>query len=75
MKIRYIDRLLSHPGLIFPVVFSIYGILAGEFSSNVPSFAIVSVVSHLCALPMWVIVLWTARSRPVDQSIEDIEDI
>lgn len=66
MKIRYIDRLLAHPGLIFPIVFTVYGILAGGFSSNVPSFAIVSVVSIVCGLPMWVIVLWTARTQPVD---------
>lgn len=63
---RYIDRLLAHPGLIFPIVFTVYGFLAGGFSSNVPSFAFVAVVTHLCALPMWAIVLWTARTQPVD---------
>jgi membrane associated rhomboid family serine protease len=67
MKIRYIDRLLAHPGLIFPIVFTVYGILAGGFSSNVPSFAFGATVGALvCGLPMWAIVLWTARTQPVD---------
>ena len=69
MKIRYIDRLLSHPGLIFPVVFSIYGFLAGGLSSNVPSFVFGAIVSILVSVPMWAIVLWTVRTQPVDQSI------
>ena len=71
MKIRYIDRLLSHPGLIFPVVFSIYGFLAGGFSSNVPSFAFGAIAGVLASAPMWAIVLWTAHTQPVDQTIEE----
>lgn len=66
MKVRYRDRLKAHPGKELATIMTIFGGLAGMAND---SFSLGGgFIFGLLAMgiPLWSIVLWTARTQPVD---------
>ena len=64
---RYIDRLKAHPGVGMAFLITLMGGLAGMANESMSAmhgfvFGLI-VMGAVC----WPIVLWTARTQPVDE--------
>jgi len=64
-KIRYRDRLRTHPGKGVATLLTLCGGRAGASNENAPLLAGFVAGALFMGVFVWGIVLWTARTQPV----------
>jgi hypothetical protein len=67
MKITYWMRLKNHPGVPVATFVSFLFPLVGLLNENL-DFLGGLVIGGIATIPVWAIVLWTARTQPVSEN-------
>jgi len=66
-KIRYRDRLQAHPGKSVATLLTLGGGLAGASNESAPLLFGTVAGALFMGVIVWSIVLWTARTQPVER--------
>ena len=66
MTVRYRERLKAHPGKELAFIMTIIGGLGGVANDSFSPLAGFIFGLLAMGIPLWSIVLWTARTQPVD---------